>query len=126
MTDATRPALLVVDDEADLLATYRRLFGREGFRVVTAASRAAALDALAREAFVAVVAEAHLADGDGLDVVRAARGRMPAIVVARKASSHARRAARDAGAAAYVTKPFETAALAARVRALADGWPGAT
>jgi DNA-binding response OmpR family regulator len=126
MADATRPAILVVDDEADLLATYQRLFGRDGFRVVTAASRAAALDALARESFVALVAEAQLADGDGLDVVRAACGRMPAIVVARKASSHARRVARDAGAAAFVAKPFETAALAARVRALADGGPPAT
>ena len=37
MKTKAAPAVLVVEDEVDLLATYHRLFGRDGFRVVTAA-----------------------------------------------------------------------------------------
>jgi DNA-binding response OmpR family regulator len=114
-------AILVVDDEADFLATYRRLLGRDGFRVVEAASCAEALAALAREPFALVIADMRLPDGDGLDVVRDARAKRqptPAIVVSGFPSQAARTAARDAGAAEFFAKPFEAAALAARVREL--------
>ena len=122
------PAVLVVDDEADLLATYRRLFGRHGFRVVTAATRAAGLGALDHEAFTAAIVDVRLPDGDGLDIVRRAREVAqppPAIVVTGFASAHARKAALAAGAADFFAKPFEAAVLAARVRALAALPPGA-
>lgn len=116
------PAVLVVDDEADLLATYRRLLGRDGFRVVTAATRAAALRALEREPYAAAIVDVRLPDGDGLDVVRKAREVAqppPAIVVTGFPSKTMRKAALEAGAVDFVTKPFAAAALAARVRALA-------
>jgi DNA-binding response OmpR family regulator len=114
--------VLVVDDEADFVTTYRRLLGREGFRVVGATTRAAALTALAEEPFAVAIVDLRLPDGDGLDVVRHARG-MPvppcAIVVTGFASKNARQAAHRAGAAAFFAKPFEAAALTARVRELA-------
>jgi DNA-binding response OmpR family regulator len=116
-----QPAILVVDDEADFLNTYRRLFSRQGFRVVAVATRAAALGALAHEPFVVVIADLRLPDGDGLDVVREARAarRTPTIVVSGFASETARHAAMGAGAAAVFAKPFQAAALVARVRELA-------
>ena len=115
-------SVLVVDDEAEFLATYRRLLGRDGFRVVTAASRAGALRALADEPFALVVADLQLGDGDGLDVVRHARATTPptpVIVVSGRASNEARQAARAAGAAVFFAKPFPAVALAARVLDLA-------
>jgi len=118
-----RPALLVVDDEVDLLATYRRLLARDGFRVVTAATCVEALRALTAERFRVIVTDMRLPDGSGLDVIRAARDNghgAPAIVVTGFPSHEARRAASDAGAADFFAKPFDAAALAARVRALAD------
>ena len=121
MPDAIALPVLVVDDEADFLATYRRLLGRHGFRVVMAGSRAAALQALRHERFAAVIADVRLADGDGLDIVRAARDGAappPVIVVSGFASSHARQAAQAAGAAEFFAKPFAAAALVARVRDL--------
>jgi DNA-binding response OmpR family regulator len=116
-----QPALLVVDDEAEFLNTYRRLFSRQGFRVVAADSCVAALGALAHEAFALVIVDLRLPDGDGLDVVRGARATArptPAIVVSGFASDAARTAALAAGAADVFTKPFEAIALAARVREL--------
>lgn len=118
-----KPAVLVVEDEVDLVATYQRLLGRHGFRVVTATTRGAAMDALDTEAFVAAIVDVRLPDGDGLDVVRKARalGSAPAaIVVTGFASQHLRQAARAAGAVDFFAKPFEATALAARVQALAS------
>ena len=47
------PTVLVVEDEADLLDTYRRLLGRDGFRAVTASTREAGFQALEGEAAAA-------------------------------------------------------------------------
>lgn len=111
--------VLVVDDEADFLATYKRLLGREGYEVVTATSRAAGLAALEAEPPHLVISDLRLPDGDGLDVVRAAHGArvpLPAIVVTGFPSDETRRAALAAGAAAFVAKPFAAAALLAAIR----------
>ena len=119
---AAQPAVLVVEDEADLLTTYRRLLGRDGFRVVTVSTREAGLKALAEERFAAVIIDVRLPDGDGLDVVRRAGETPtppPAIVVTGFASKHVRAAAMAAGAAAFFAKPFEVLALASCVRGLA-------
>jgi len=123
MDSASTPlAVLVVEDEADLLTTYRRLLGRDGFRVVTVSTREAGLQALAAERFAAVIIDVRLPDGDGLDVVRRVgetAAPPPAIVVTGFASKHVRAAALAAGAAAFFAKPFEVLALASCVRGLA-------
>ena len=120
----SRPVLLVVDDEPDFLSMYRRLLGRDGFRVVTAATRAEALAALTAQRFHAIVTDLRLPDGTGLDVVRAANadGRYtPTIVVSGVGDREVRASALAAGAVAFFAKPFEAAVLAARVRDVAGG-----
>mgnify|MGYP000291884089 CR=1 FL=1 len=102
-------AVLVVDDEPDFVATYRRLLARHGCRVAEATGRTAALDVLGRCRFELVIADLRLPDGDGLEVVRAARAAANApavIVVTGFPSEETRRQALAAGAAAYLTKPF--------------------
>jgi DNA-binding response OmpR family regulator len=120
----TRGRVLVVDDEADFLATYERLLRREDFEVVTATSRAAGLAALAAESPRLVISDLRLPDGDGLDVVRAARGArppMPIIVVTGYPSDETRRAALAAGATVFLAKPFAAAVLLAAIRSNVDG-----
>lgn len=65
--------ILVVDDEEDLATTYRRLLRREGYRVSTAGSREQGLQAMRLDPPSLVISDLRLPDGDGLDVVRAAR-----------------------------------------------------
>lgn len=111
--------VLVVDDEADLLATYDRLLRRHGYRTIAAGSQQAALAALEGEPLALIIADLRLPDGDGLDVVRAARARRPpppVIVVTGFASEPSRRQALAAGATAYLAKPFSTSALTTLVR----------
>lgn len=120
--------VLVVDDEADFLATYERLLRREGFEVVSATSRAAGLAALAAQVVQLVISDLRLPDGDGLDVVRAAHGSgppVPVIVVTGYPSDETRRAAIAAGATAFLPKPFAAAVLLAAIRATVDGVRGA-
>lgn len=115
--------VLVVEDEADLLATYERLLRRHGYEVIAATSRAAGLDAVraSKEGrrLDLVISDVRLADGDGLDVVRAARGESdpPAVfVISGYPSDESRRAAAAAGATAFFSKPFTAASLLAAVR----------
>jgi DNA-binding response OmpR family regulator len=119
-----RGRVLVVDDEADFLATYERLLRRENFEVVTATSRAAGLAALAAESPRLVISDLRLPDGDGLVVVRAARDArppMPVIVVTGYPSDETRRAAFAAGATVFLAKPFAAAVLLAAIHSNVDG-----
>jgi two-component system, OmpR family, response regulator PrrA len=110
--------ILVVDDEADLVATYERLLRRRGYRVDAAGSKSAGLYIVQRILPNLVITDLRLPDGDGLDVVRAARALPPAppvVVVTAYSSDTARQAALAAGASAFVAKPFSAANLAGLV-----------
>jgi two-component system, NtrC family, response regulator PilR len=110
---AERP-ILVVDDEADLIATYERLLRRRGYRVVSAHTRGDGLVIVGREPLGLLITDLRLPDGDGLELVRAVRSlpvATPAIVVTGFASEASRTAALAAGAAAYLAKPFAASAF---------------
>jgi DNA-binding response OmpR family regulator len=118
-TGQTPPTVLAVDDQLDLLATYYRLLTRRGYRVVTAPSRTTGLATVERERPQLVIAALSLPDGDGLDVIRAARmlaPPAPVIVVTRFSGEPYRQSAQAAGASGFLSKPFESAALLDLVR----------
>jgi DNA-binding response OmpR family regulator len=112
--------VLVVDDETDFLATYERLLRRQGYQVAMATSRVDGIAAVVRERPHLVISDLRLPDGDGLDVVRAARA-VPdppsVIVVTGYPSDQVRRAALEAGATVFLAKPFVAAGLLAAITA---------
>ena len=65
--------VLIVEDELDMVATYECLLRRHGYRTVAARSRAAGLAAIEIGLPDLLIADLRLSDGDGLDVVCAAR-----------------------------------------------------
>jgi two-component system response regulator PilR (NtrC family) len=110
--------VLIVDDEADLAHTCERLLRRSGHDVTTATTRAAGLAALAANESRLVVCDVRLPDGDGLEIVRAAKRLnppVPAIVMTAQPSAAGRRHALESGADAYLTKPFSVACFSALV-----------
>lgn len=113
--------VLVVDSDPELLATYQRLLGRLGCRVVTARSRREALRCLSCERLGLIVVDVRLFDGDGLDVVRVACGtRTPPfviIVTGGPRDGNGRRAF-EAGATVYLTKPIGLHAFTVVLREL--------
>ena len=117
--------VLVVDDERDLAVSCERLLTHSGWQVVTVGSRDAALTALASGAPPALaIVDRQLPDGDGLDVVRAARAQgTPVIVVSGHTSAANRKRTLEEGAAAFLGKPFSAREFLETVRCVA-GEPG--
>ena len=115
--------ILVVDDEADFVANYQRLLRRRGYRVVSAGSRGDGLVILERDPLALVITDLRLPDGDGLELVRAARRLptpTPSIVVTGFASEASRMAALAAGASGYLAKPFAAASFISLVEKMLD------
>jgi DNA-binding NtrC family response regulator len=81
--DAAAAQLLVVDDDESVLLTLQAILELAGYRVVGAATLAEALAAVERTGdhegatFDVVVSDLHLDEGDGLQVIAAAKGRDP-------------------------------------------------
>ena len=115
--------ILIVEDEPDMAATYERLLRRAGHRVVTAASRAEGMRLLESLRPRLVISDLRLPDGDGLDIIRAARMLdLPPAVIAITAfvSRDTRQAALDAGASAFLAKPFAITEFSSLVEDLID------
>ena len=115
--------ILVVDDEADFVANYQRLLRRRGYRVVSAGSRGDGLVIVEREPLALVITDLRLPDGDGLELVRAARRLptpTPSIVVTGFASEASRMAALAADASGYLAKPFAAASFISLVEKMLD------
>ncbi len=120
------PRILIVDDEPSILATMAPLLRGRGYDVSTATSGHAALDAVDRQPPQLVILDLGLPDLDGIEVTRRLReGRaIPILVLSARGAERDKVAALDAGADDYVTKPFGSEELLARVRAAlrrADG-----
>jgi two-component system KDP operon response regulator KdpE len=111
--------ILVVDDEPNILSTLAPLLRSHGYDVTTAADGRAALDALAAEHLDLMVLDLGLPDMDGVNVCLAARARssLPIVVLSARGREADKVRALDAGADDYVTKPFGSDELLARIRA---------
>lgn len=113
--------ILVVDDNAELLALVAKSLEREGHRVATAKTSASASASLNAAIFDVVVLDVGLPDGSGLDLCRAARDQgitTPILILTASATVDQRVEGLDAGADDFLAKPFAVAELRARVRAL--------
>jgi two-component system, OmpR family, KDP operon response regulator KdpE len=109
--------ILVVDDEPAI----RRLLGaglaRAGYRVVEAASARDALSAMQIDKPEAVLLDLGLPDRDGLELVPLLKAAgASVIVVSARDATEQKVTALDLGADDYVTKPFDTEEVLARVR----------
>ncbi len=116
--------ILLVEDDERIRASMRLSLEDEGYEIEEAASGEEALDAHARslvaEPFDLLVVDIMLPGMDGFACCRELRrtSTVPIIMVTARTDTHDIVAGLEAGAADYVTKPFEPKELAARIRAL--------
>ena len=114
--------ILVVDDEPELREQLRRLFTREGHRVLTVPDGRGAIDRASTDRYDIVLLDVALGDGlDGYDVCRTLRERrnvVPIIMLTALDSEVDAVLGLEAGADDYVTKPFGPAELRSRIRAV--------
>lgn len=111
------PKLLVIDDEPAIRRLLSTGLTRAGYRVVEAATARDALSALQIDKPDAVLLDLGLPDRDGLELVPLIKAAGPAlIVVSARDATDQKVTALDLGADDYVTKPFDTEEVLARVR----------
>lgn len=115
--NATR--VLVVDDEPQIVRGLTIVLRDAGYAVEAASTKAGALAAVSTRPPEAVVLDLVLPDGDGVSVVKEIRrwSRLPILVLSAVGDEREKVRALDAGADDYVTKPFGTEELLARLRA---------
>lgn len=113
------PAVLVIDDEPQIRRLLRVTLEAAGYRVFDAATGQAGLVEAAQRQPEAVLLDLGLPDLDGLAVLGRLRewSRVPVIILSVRDREEDKVAALDQGADDYVTKPFATGELLARLRA---------
>jgi two-component system KDP operon response regulator KdpE len=111
--------VLVVDDEPQIVRALKVVLREAGFEAVVAETAAAGLDAAAVRPPEAAIIDLVLPDGDGVEVTRKLRewSEMPILVLSAIGEEEQKVLALDAGADDYITKPFGTRELVARLQA---------
>jgi DNA-binding response OmpR family regulator len=114
--------ILLVEDHPPLQALLTAHLRDRGFAVDAVHEGAAALACATATEYDAVILDLGLPDMDGLDVLRhlraGAHAGLPTLILTARDSVAERVAGLDAGADDYILKPFETAELDARLRAV--------
>jgi two-component system KDP operon response regulator KdpE len=112
--------VLVVDDEPQILRALGVILRNAGYAVATASTKSEALDAVSVRPPDAMVLDLVLPDGSGVDVTSEVRtwSSLPIIVLSALGDEREKVRALDVGADDYITKPFGTEELLARLRAV--------
>jgi two-component system KDP operon response regulator KdpE len=111
--------LLIVEDEPQIRRAVKNALAAIAERIVEAATGSEGIDAAATEQPDLVILDLGLPDLPGIEVCREIRrwAQMPIVVLSARHSEQEKVDLLNAGADDYVTKPFSTQELAARVRA---------
>jgi two-component system, OmpR family, KDP operon response regulator KdpE len=117
---AGKARVLVVDDEPQIVRGLRVILQNAGYRVEEATTKKEALDAVSVRPPDAIVLDLVLPDGNGVEVLAEVRrwSQTPVVVLSAVGDEEQKVRALDAGADDYVTKPFGTEELLARMRAV--------
>lgn len=111
--------VLIIEDERSIRDFVATALQNGGFATVEAADAASAQTVLERGECNVVLLDLGLPDLDGMELLKRIRVRwtLPVIVVSARSAEGDKVAALDCGADDYITKPFGTPELLARVRA---------
>ena len=114
-----REKILVIEDEKSIARFISTILTANGYKAMRAASGAEAMSMISSHCPDLVILDLGLPDMDGLDILRQLRSwsTLPVVVVSARSHEQDKVSALDLGADDYLTKPFGTGELLARVRA---------
>jgi len=120
MTEKQNLRILVVDDEKAIRSFLRASLSSHGYNVFESANGKEALEKSVSAHPDAIILDLGLPDMDGLEVTKEIRKRskIPIIILSVREEAMDKVATLDAGADDYLTKPFSTRELLARLRAV--------
>jgi two-component system response regulator RegX3 len=112
--------ILVVEDEASFSDALSYLLGREGFEVIVAESGTAAITEFERQGADLILLDLMLPGLSGTEVCRQirAKSQVPIIMLTAKDGEVDKVVGLELGADDYVTKPYSSRELVARIRAV--------
>jgi len=115
------PTILIVDDSPTIRRMVRASLANLHATFAEAGSGLEGIESLAVNQIDAIVLDLNMPDMHGLDVLRFIRSHrqysdVPVVVLTTRGDADGRAAALEAGATAYMTKPFSPPALAATVK----------
>lgn len=111
--------VLIIEDEGNIRHFVKTILNANGYQVIEAKTSAEGKMTFMSHSPDVVILDLGLPDGDGMDFLKLIRMDFstPIIVLSARTDEKDKVAALDAGANDYITKPFGTAELQARVRA---------
>jgi two-component system KDP operon response regulator KdpE len=114
------PVALIIEDEVQMRRLLRVGLEGAGYKVGEAADGQQGLQAIVYQRPDVVLLDLGLPDMDGVEVLKRLRewSRVPVVVLTVREDERDKVRALDAGADDYLTKPFSTAELLARLRAV--------
>jgi two-component system KDP operon response regulator KdpE len=114
-----KPVALIIDDEVQIRRLLRVVLEGEDYQVHEAVTGQQGLIEIANRRPAIILLDLGLPDLDGLEVLKRLRewSEAPVLVLSVRDDEEGKIAALDAGAEDYVTKPFSSAELLARLRA---------
>jgi two-component system KDP operon response regulator KdpE len=114
-----KPIALIIDDEVQIRRLLRVALEAENYQVHEAETGQQGLAQIANRPPAVILLDLGLPDLDGLSVLKRLRewSEVPVVILSVLGDESSKVAALDAGADDYVTKPFSTAELLARLRA---------
>jgi two-component system, OmpR family, phosphate regulon response regulator OmpR len=125
---ASRPHILVVDDDRRLRELLRKYLSDNGFLVTTAEDAAAAQGTMTGLSFDAAIVDVMMPGQSGLDLTRALRQSghdLPILMLTAMGETADRITGLEAGADDYLAKPFEPRELVLRLQGLLRRRPAA-
>ena len=111
--------VLIIEDEGNIRHFVKTILATNGYQVIEAKTAAEGKMAFMSHSPDVVILDLGLPDGDGMDFLKLIRQDFstPIIVLSARTDEKDKVVALDSGANDYITKPFGTAELQARVRA---------
>jgi two-component system, OmpR family, KDP operon response regulator KdpE len=114
------PRVLVIDSDKSIRRLLRAVLEPHGYQVFEAQSGSTGLSQAVECRPEVIILELQLADAEGVEVLLTLRewNQAPVLVLSERTDDASKVAALDAGANDYLTKPFSSAELLARLRVL--------
>jgi len=115
---SVKATILLIEDEKNIRNFTATSLHAQGYKMITAVDGNSGLSMAASACPDVILLDLGLPDIDGMDVIRKVRewSRVPILVISARTQEQEKAEALDAGADDYITKPFGTIELMARIR----------
>ncbi len=115
---AAKSSILLIEDEEHIRSFIATTLKNQGYKITTASDGKAGMHLAASLCPDVILLDLGLPDMDGMNVIKGLRQwtAIPVIVISARSNEHEKARALDYGADDYITKPFGTVELLARIR----------